>query len=524
MKRWTENSDSKYLFEELVRMALVSRFHTLFYLSWTNQGVDSYYTISLGRSFRYQATGAKGHSTEAYLRNLSVVIAGGKISHEDVSKIIELDRFVDVLVLRPPRISGFVSATDLDCPAVPADWWISAINANVIRVRSIKVGKAVFVSDFNITCTILTAALVNNNGMIRSTYLLSLLAVHLMRYDITYRNGVEVRVMCYRMAQRAFKDLWVALQSRLFHAQVDAEQSARSAVYFIRRVIDAVRNWKWLEDATKTKAVEKGDQLKVPRFTDTITPETLACSRYGETKVLSKSDLVLNYVKVYHRGADACMHFKQSPLLAKYQDVLLSSMLTLDEETDTVVVPLVYGMQPIYYATIERYVNHATLAVQVGRLVYDVVNNIIKGDVNETAAATYKALLQCHTKQIEPWGGKLTERQLSSVFGVIQSLKLAYYKRKLDEDHALEGNASRLTDVDKMFFKRSCITLCMSNDTAIGSNPRQPEYMDGPTAKIACLLGVANMDKFHEAFACKPDDRMRLQIDCSLVARPTFLV
>ncbi|KAK8786145.1 hypothetical protein V5799_007493 [Amblyomma americanum] len=525
VSKWLTETSWEQFFHNVLHLSLLSRFHTLVcieaILSETNR------TLQIRRQppFHDLVRPMYHDHLANYVRHAVKVIGKDQASDAVIEEVLNLD------ITRAKRtIQGTTSEKRLDditCQSFPVELWRKVLQKDLPLPEKI----TITITQSGEICEDLQAVLVDTHSAARPIYILTLLAGHVLKYDYELsenRAADAIKNVCYLATTEAYEDIWLYLMSSFLSINKAIEEAFDTYMDFIvARMNILVRRRSWMSDHDRKATVEKLSRVRMSRFYGAdMTEQAIQCH---SSKPVEINGFVSSMVALRARDVKNCL-FLAAINSSSYNDrkILLGSEMVADPESLKVYVPASFAVPPLYYRHVkdDQFINIAVVVVHLARKVLSLLDRktfnsaatttaVMAAVSNETTTGlgshwsqstlkNYSSMQQCYARVSTNYHEHLRDDQFDDAFSVVEAIRLAHDAKQEYDRYIVTKNKPRVLSSNAAFFKRSCLSLCTSRNASRDG----PNTLDFTTAYASCLLGMASLPQFAEAFGCKPGDPM----------------
>ncbi|XP_064486575.1 neprilysin-1-like isoform X2 [Ornithodoros turicata] len=409
-------------------------------------------------------------------------------------KVISLDNEIHVIFSVPEPIQDMV-LQDLHTLTkhISVQTWLGLFNDIVQRDEKFQNDSRIKFKGFNSTRRVLALLEEKADHKLRALYLYVQLAAELLRLDFRRRfttSNIDVIHACLAESQKVLTHTWSYVYASF--SNLPSVDASLEALY--TRVSDAVVNLDyldWMDQMTQLITMRMIDNVSLTTFPAAFSYVFPFETPYANI-TMPDVDFITDYIDLLAMEQTYLHRFPQRVEQAQLNRLQLDGSIEYSQLLNSVVVPAVYGLPPIFYGS--RAPLHFDVAT-VGVLMIVELSRALGPSEGETfwSNATRKSFdesFRCLMNVYEEMSrtNKTNQKELvDAVFTWTRSLRLAYDVVKAQG----VPQGYLLQDVDRAFFKRFCLLSCTSSQKPQPLTPRQ-----------RCMLPVMNMPEFFEAFEC----------------------
>ncbi|XP_049512217.1 uncharacterized protein LOC119463913 isoform X2 [Dermacentor silvarum] len=512
---WLEESAPERLFADVVRVSFVHGFHSLFEITSWKEGNERGYAVDVQPSFNQRVGGRRVRTVglRRYLSSvLEAIVTEGNVSGDILDEIVQLD--IGRLRNQYNEAPNPAKINELVCGRFSGPTWVEALNQLVAAKVN---GASVETRRFDAVCDDLNAVLVHTTSAARPLYLMALMMAHVVQYDYRLyglkRTVDSLRESCYEETSGVFGSAWPSLLTRL----LSVTQASQKAIdgYFgsiLNGSVKQVLSREWMTRADALATITMLENVSLLSFSAGMPSELCGWNSEDNTSlILTPTDFIRNKVALQNRKSGARDNCDHAPGFdSRLLHLLKGTAMVFDSATKTLVVPHAFGLPPLYYPQLqEEYANLAVLGVQMtlrilGFTITSHTNDSGEDDRHpwsQETLARYRRMQNCYALLSPAFHDLLSDDQFDLASVATDAIELAYSEKARLEQTANSWQRVRATSA--LFFKRACLALCQSVEV-----PADDYEPDEATLHAACLMGVANVPRFYEVFACAKGDHM----------------
>ncbi|KAK8774252.1 hypothetical protein V5799_011210 [Amblyomma americanum] len=510
---WLKMTDPTQLFDHIVHLSLVNRFHVIMDVSIIHSGEQRTLQVNRIPALHNLVREVYHASLAKYLGQVVKAIGKDGATGAVVNEVVALDKKRAGKL--PEGGDAQLSLNEIQCKSFPGKTWRDAIEKDVSLPENITVSATVAGS----VCDDLNAVLVDTKTAARPLYILAQVSAHVLTYDYELsenREASAVRDVCFRATASAFEGVWPHFLSGFLFINSWIEEVVNAYMSYIKMGIKSqVGNWTWMAEGDRSATLEKLGNIQFTRFYGHgMSKEAIQCT---SGRQVSDTSFVSNMVRLKYRDVSNCTSLSVSRNEALIRQILLGNELTVDPSRLMVTLPPMYVVPPMYYRQVEddKFINIAVLGTQFARKVVSLVDrsSSLQATTGATKNATsswskgtlanYSAFQDCYNNKSAHLHEKLNGEQFDDAFSVMASMHIAFEGKRDYERDYVKKSTNRMRASNAILYKRACLSLCTARGAAQDANT-----LDYTTAYAACLFGAANAPSFAETFDCKPEETM----------------